>query len=238
MNSFIQQVFNKISLERDPNLWQSENDLLMPKRIKFLSEFEDTQFSSQLFNEKNVSKGLRKNAVLCNAFKKKSGDVSSDEDQEKKLGLLNQALCFSEVPEKGSEEYEYSNNIYVQLILERISILLALKCLKEASEDLDVLEDYYDEAALSIDYYSRFYKSKLHLILSRSCTSEKKASTYMQQYQELNETKNYKEVKKLVRHLEKENPWKENLPIQIDQGNFWYSFLSVFRLDYKKNAND
>ena len=110
MNSFVQNVFNKISLERNPKLWQSENDLQMPERLRFLSEFEETLFSSQLFNDKNVSKGLRKNAVLCNAFKTKSESLISDDDNEKKLTLLNQALCFSEVPEKDSDGHECCEN--------------------------------------------------------------------------------------------------------------------------------
>ena len=151
MNNFIQTIFNKISLERDPRLWQSEDDSLMPKRLKLLSEFEDTLFSAQLFNDKNVSKSLRKNVTLCNAFKKKSEELATQEDQEKKLALLNQALCFSDIPEKESENYECCKNTYLQLLIERIQTLSRLNYKTEALEDLKVLEDYIEIANSSCD---------------------------------------------------------------------------------------
>lgn len=47
MGDLVQAVFEEISLERDPRLWQSEKDTVAEaaKRIKFLAEFPETSFS-------------------------------------------------------------------------------------------------------------------------------------------------------------------------------------------------
>ena len=66
--SFLQSVFNDISLERDPKLWQSANDILVEKRIRFLSQFPQTRFESQLGKERPQ---LQKNEPLSKAFKAK-----------------------------------------------------------------------------------------------------------------------------------------------------------------------
>jgi hypothetical protein len=222
MNSFVQNVFNEISLERNPKLWQSENDLEMPRRIKFLSEFEETLFSSQLFNEKNVSKGLRKNTVLCNAFKKKLETVLSDDDKEKKLTLLNQALCFSEVPEKESEGSEFCENTYVHLILDRISTLKSLKYFKEALEDVKVLEEYHDHSDTSdpglSDYFTNLYKLKFSLELEKSLAVGVKLFDYNKQYEGLEESKDYIGIQNLIDSINQQGLKQTHLSKKSDEG--------------------
>ena len=209
MNNFVQTVFNKISLERNPALWQSEDDSQMPKRIKFLSEFEETLFSSQLFNEKNVSKGLRKNAVLCCAFKKKFEGIkaSSKDDLEKKLTLLNQALSFCEIPERGSENYHYPDNIFVQLIHQRITILSSLKYTKEAIEDVKVLEEYHDPDDINDpkleEYYNEFRRLKFNLTLDNLCLDQQEATKYRQKYQKNEEADDNEARQELTLSLQK-----------------------------------
>ena len=46
MGDIVQQIFNEISLERDPSLWQNEVDTkaFTEKRIRLLAEFEETLF--------------------------------------------------------------------------------------------------------------------------------------------------------------------------------------------------
>jgi hypothetical protein len=61
-------VFNDISLERDLKLWQSDKDNLTEKRIRFLSEFEQTRFEPQIGKERPQ---LKKNEQLSRAFKSK-----------------------------------------------------------------------------------------------------------------------------------------------------------------------
>ena len=50
MGDIVQEIFNVISLERDPKIWQSyRQDVAMTeKRINFLAEFEQTLFSKVL----------------------------------------------------------------------------------------------------------------------------------------------------------------------------------------------
>ena len=47
MGDLVQQVFNEISLERDPAIWQSsrQDAAMTEKRINFLAEFQETLFS-------------------------------------------------------------------------------------------------------------------------------------------------------------------------------------------------
>ena len=51
MTDIIQNVFNEISLERDPRLWHSyrDDETMLERRIQFLSEFPQTLFSKVLF---------------------------------------------------------------------------------------------------------------------------------------------------------------------------------------------
>ena len=47
MGDLVQQVFNEISLERDPSIWQSsrQDAAMTEKRINFLADFQETLFS-------------------------------------------------------------------------------------------------------------------------------------------------------------------------------------------------
>ena len=214
MNTFIQAVFNKISLERNPKLWQSEDDILMPKRIEFLSQFDETKFSSQLFNEKNVSKSLRKNAVLCSAFNKKTENLLSDEEQEKKLMLLNQALCFCEVPENGSKNYDYCCNTYAQLLVERMRTLSRLKYTNEALCDVKVIEKYYNDLdhfdEKHSEYFLKLYQFKFNLVVDNSFIEEENRTKYRQQYQNLKLGKNWKEIQELIVYVGQNHPLINN----------------------------
>ena len=86
MVSFVQEVFNDISLERDPELWQSEDDGKTLQRIRFLSGFEETRFKQHL--ETSCSLALAKNSKLCQAFHLKADKTDS---LDQKLTLLNKA---------------------------------------------------------------------------------------------------------------------------------------------------
>jgi len=46
--SFLQTVFNKISLLKNENIWLSSDDKKLEERFKLLAEFPDTKFSTQV----------------------------------------------------------------------------------------------------------------------------------------------------------------------------------------------
>jgi len=95
MEDIVQQVFNEISLERNPAMWQSEidNKKAAEKRIKFLAEFNETSFEQALSLAKSPA---RKNDVLANALQLKS-EKATESDA---LKLLSQALCFASEEKK------------------------------------------------------------------------------------------------------------------------------------------
>ena len=99
--SFLQKVFYEISLEKDPKLWQDDQDSRQKnaERIKFLSGFEQTRYKAQLDRSKSST---RKNDVLAKALKEKGNKEYSGGDSVAALILYNQALCYS------SQEGEYS----------------------------------------------------------------------------------------------------------------------------------
>merc|ERR1711915_72145 len=92
----VQNVFNIISLEKNPAMWQSEVDTkeANKKRIRFLAEFEETLFEEALCMTKSPS---RKNDVLAKALLLKS-EKAGEKDKKEGLKLVSQALSF------GSEE--------------------------------------------------------------------------------------------------------------------------------------
>ena len=92
----VQEVFNNISLERNMKMWQSEEDnkVMTRKRLQFLAEFPETNFSALL----NVgSSPGRKNLVLSGALVAKARKTSRPPDR---LKLWNQALCYCPPEEK------------------------------------------------------------------------------------------------------------------------------------------
>ena len=93
-DSFIQKVFYEISLEKDPGLWQNEEDTIEKniERIRLISGFPQTRYKAQL--EKNNST-TKKNIGLAKALKEKGNKQYSGGDTYSALTLYNQALCFS-----------------------------------------------------------------------------------------------------------------------------------------------
>ena len=91
MTEIIQSVFNEISLERDPSIWHSYRDdpQMLEKRLKFLAEFPETQFSKDIDLTKTPA---RKNDMISGALLKKSEGIV---DLTEKLKLLGQSLSFA-----------------------------------------------------------------------------------------------------------------------------------------------
>ena len=46
--SFLQKVFNKISLQKNEKLWMSSDESRLEERLRLLATFPDTKFSTQL----------------------------------------------------------------------------------------------------------------------------------------------------------------------------------------------
>ncbi|XP_059094813.1 SET and MYND domain-containing protein DDB_G0273591-like [Tigriopus californicus] len=86
---FVQKVFDLISLERNPRLWQSSNDNLTMARLELLFQFPQTRFENQLGRLKSP---IDKNEALAQACFSKAQQESS---LVKKLALLNQAVLFA-----------------------------------------------------------------------------------------------------------------------------------------------
>ena len=145
--------------------------------------------------------------------------------------FLNQALCFSEVPESGSENFEYYNNTYVQLILERIDTLIRLKYTNEGLDDLKVLDNYYNDFdhldAKRIEYYSKLYQLKFSLLIDTSCTDDKEKISYKEQYQKLETDKDWKEIKKFIFTLEQNYRLKCNALNTTNEGMRCYNHLET-----------
>ena len=98
MTDIVQDVFNEISLERDPKMWHNnrQGHEMTRKRINFLAEFEETLFSKAFNLEKNPT---MKNDLLAQSFMMK---FCKTEDNHQRLKLLNNALIFA-TDEKSKE---------------------------------------------------------------------------------------------------------------------------------------
>ena len=125
MTTFIQDVFNKISLERNPALWQSNDDSRTLERLQFLSEFQETKFEQQLDRD---CASLNKNSKLSQAFHQKA---SKTEVLDQKLALLNQALCFVPIDEESG---------FLNVVISRIETLFALKRHAEVLADVKLAQ--------------------------------------------------------------------------------------------------
>ena len=123
MSGFIQNVFDAISLERNPKLWTSEDPALTKKRISLLSEFEETRFSELIERKKTP---IGKNDLLANAFLSKPG-----KDAAQRLGILNQSLVLA------SDE-----KLMGKIVAERARILFQTGNFEGCSNDLDWLSSF------------------------------------------------------------------------------------------------
>lgn len=93
MEGFVQEVFNEISLERDPKLWQSSDDGLTAKRISLLRKFPEARFASQLQRNRRP---LSKNDLIAEKFLDKGTEfLVKKGDANRSLTALNQALVLT-----------------------------------------------------------------------------------------------------------------------------------------------
>merc|ERR1711892_86816 len=129
MGDIVQQVFNEISLERNPSIWHSEVDTkkASEKRIKFLAEFDETLFHQALLLEKSPA---RKNDALAKALQLKSEKA---DDSSVALKFLSQALCFS------------SDDNRDQLVRKRSNKWEDLKEIENSLKDLLLLSNIDDD---------------------------------------------------------------------------------------------
>ena len=93
-DSFLQKVFYEISLEKDPGLWQNDQDTTEKniERIRLISGFHQTRYKAQLEKTNSTTK---KNSGLAKALKEKGNKQFSGGDTYSALTLYNQALCYS-----------------------------------------------------------------------------------------------------------------------------------------------
>ena len=79
-DSFVQDVFNDISLEKNPRLWQSEtvSSEATSERLQLLLRFQECDFKSQLRLGKDVKSPLAKNDFLSEKFFQRGKELSDD----------------------------------------------------------------------------------------------------------------------------------------------------------------
>ena len=80
------------SLSRNQELWCSTDDDLWEQRIRFLSEYVESEFSAQLKRSKCP---LGKNEKLAQLCQQK---CDGTKDDSKAISFLNQALLLAESP--------------------------------------------------------------------------------------------------------------------------------------------
>ena len=129
MAEIVQEVFNDISLEKDPALWQNsqQNEFMTNKRINFLAGFEEALFTSEFDFDKSPS---RKNDKLAAALLTKYNVAKTS---EQKLKLLGQSMAF------GKEDF------FDEIHRKRMKVFLSINLKKEALKDLLAIREKSDE---------------------------------------------------------------------------------------------
>ena len=92
--SFVQKVFDEISLEKNVQLWMSADDSYLQHRIEFLAEYPQTLFSEHLFTTQKKT-NLAKNPILCQGFASKAEKCMEKQEWNQALHLLNMSLTFA-----------------------------------------------------------------------------------------------------------------------------------------------
>ena len=68
-SEFLQEIFNKISLQKNQKLWLSYDDSKTEERIKLLAQFEETKFYNQLSASSPFIRMCKKNTQISNALR-------------------------------------------------------------------------------------------------------------------------------------------------------------------------
>ena len=111
--SFVQKVFDEISLEKNVELWMSADDCYLQQRIEFLAEYPQTLFTDQLFAS-NKKSNLAKNPILCQGFAAKAEKCMENSEWNQALHLLNMSLTFAPIEE---------NEKIGQILLKRAEVM-------------------------------------------------------------------------------------------------------------------
>ena len=143
--SFLQNVFNDISLRRDQALWMSADDARTDDRLRLVAKFPEARFDQVLSVEKGAALRIcSKNEKLAAALREKGNLAYAQGDTASALHLYNQCLQYSE---PGPElAIAFANRSAVWLELKKWSRVLA---------DID--------SALAFDYPG----NKRHKLLER-----------------------------------------------------------------------
>ena len=88
-----EHLYSISSLSRNQELWCSTDDVLTEQRIRFLSEYAESEFSAQLQRSKSP---LGKNEKLAQLCLQKCEGTKED---SKAISFLNQALLLAESPD-------------------------------------------------------------------------------------------------------------------------------------------
>lgn len=199
MDNFIQKVFNEISLEKDPDLWQDEDDRLTAQRIQFLSGFQETQFKGQLQETKRST--LAKNTILSKGFLTKATQFIN-KDIDKAVILLNNALVLAEDPK------DLHSILHLRLkaayeLCDYMSVLEGQKAIQKgcdpSSKDCQEMHLYCFKSRI---------QEKGHLIAG----GEKAKETLLKKASDLLKADNLKEVKTLdemMQSMIKDSPEKK-----------------------------
>lgn len=103
-SNFVQKVFDTISLEKNMDLWMSEEDVMLKNRIEFLADYPETMFPDYLFNNSKRA-NLAKNIMLCKGFKTKAEKLEVTENWTQALALYNQSITFAPAEENSLIEH-------------------------------------------------------------------------------------------------------------------------------------
>ena len=88
----MQKVFNQISLQKDEELWMSDDDTRTCERLQLVAEFPETQFGPQLKLDCVAS---CKNPKLSMALREKGNLFYAQGDTDRALQMYNQSLQFA-----------------------------------------------------------------------------------------------------------------------------------------------
>ncbi|XP_023339922.1 SET and MYND domain-containing protein 4 [Eurytemora carolleeae] len=171
--SFLHKVFCDISLEKDPDLWQNDEDTEEKniERIRFISEFSETLYKVQLDKDRSSN---RKNSDLCRAMKEKGNKSYGSGDNLTSLTQYNQALMYSSKKEDTAlilanrsalwfdlGEHDlvekdidlamrlgYPDNLVFKLHERRAKSRFAMEKIEEAKEDIKLAQKYLELSKL------------------------------------------------------------------------------------------
>ena len=190
MGTFIEQVFNDISLERQPKLWMSKVDSAkhLEQRLQLLNSHEETRFEPHFAPSSPAMKLAGKNGKLSGALLEKAKLAFAQGEEEYALRLLNQSLQFA-TAEVSGHVYLHRSSVWInrgewnEVLKDSDRALAAIDAVGEGDEIVKEAYKLHERKGDALTALEKYDEAVKQFDLAKSCFVTSQPKRKLKQYE-------------------------------------------------------